>query len=98
MSTKCSSEPVPIPSAPSGHLPLIRGVGPGGVLVTLPPWAKSLAARRRRNSPAYKTPVRNPLHRVKSPAQKNNYPYEVMTPMNRYETQLRALRAVSGDL
>ena len=25
---------------------------PGGVLVTLPPWAKSLAARRRRNSPA----------------------------------------------
>ena len=44
-------------------------------------------------SPAYKTPVRNPLRRVKSPAQKNNYPYEVMTPMNRYETQLRALRA-----
>ena len=32
MSTKCSSEPVPIPSVPSGHLPLIRGVGPGGVL------------------------------------------------------------------
>ena len=49
MSTKCSSEPVPIPSAPSGHLPLIRGAVPGGVLVTLPPWAKSLAACRRRN-------------------------------------------------
>ena len=31
--------------------PLIRGVGPGGVLVTLPPGAKPLAARRRRNSP-----------------------------------------------
>ena len=72
---------------------VLIGAVPGGVLVTLPPWAKSLAARRRRNSPAYKTPVRNPLHRVKSPAQKNNYPYEVMTPMNRYETQLRALRA-----
>ena len=26
-------EPVPIPSVPSGHLPLIRGVGPGGVLL-----------------------------------------------------------------
>ena len=28
------------------------GAVPGGVLVTLPPWAKSLAARRRRNLPA----------------------------------------------
>ena len=28
------------------------GAVPGGVLVTLPPWAKSLAARRRRNPPA----------------------------------------------
>ena len=90
MSTKCSSEPVPIPSVPSGHLPLIRGVGPGafcpiprcsrrspakrvrreeeeqgnersfrrqaetewsGLCDDEPPWAKSLAARRWRNSP-----------------------------------------------
>ena len=28
------------------------GAVPGGVLVPLPPWAKELAARRRRNSPA----------------------------------------------
>ena len=34
------------------------GAVPGGVLVTLPPWAKSLAARRRRNSPAHNK--RNP--------------------------------------
>ena len=31
------------------------GAVPGGVLVTLPPRAKSLAARRRRNSPAKRT-------------------------------------------
>ena len=36
MSTKCSSEPIPIPSVLSGHLPLIRGVSPGGVLGHLP--------------------------------------------------------------
>ena len=34
------------------------GAVPGGVLVTLPPWEKSLAARRRRNSPAHNK--RNP--------------------------------------
>ena len=32
------------------------GAVPGGVLVTLPPWAKSLAARRRRNRYTYRIP------------------------------------------
>ena len=31
---------------------VLIGAVPGGVLVPLPPWAKELAARRRRNSPA----------------------------------------------
>ena len=34
------------------------GAVPGGVLVTLPPWAKSLAARRRRNLPRTTSAVR----------------------------------------
>ena len=39
---------------------VLLGANPGGVLVTLPPWAKSLAARRRRNIPLRTTnPIRN---------------------------------------
>ena len=39
------------------------GAVPGGVLVTLPPWAKSLAARRRRNLPARnETALSSPPH------------------------------------
>ena len=40
------------------HEVLIEAV-PGGVLVPLPPRAKELAARRRRNPPAYNEPIRN---------------------------------------
>ena len=53
MSTKCSSGAVPGGVlVPTMSTKCSSGAVPGGVLVPLPPWAKELAARRRRNSPA----------------------------------------------
>ena len=57
------------------------GAVSGGVLVTLPPWAKSLAARRRRNTPRTTNAIRNlPPH--PSRLRRATFPY----PLCRFAT------------
>ena len=64
------------------------GAVPGGVLVTLPPWAKSLAARRRRNPPRTTDAVRTlPPH--SSRLRRATFPY----PLCRFATSSLPLLA-----